>query len=175
MLLLLLSWPLPNKALSFVALQTGSKPMCRINDLAKRGRSYATTTIQQRYTARALVGCLWPRCATHHPYNLDIVGLGPPGAAAHKGAPCAHLSSRAVSVGARARRPFCSAHRAVPRTTRHAAPRRCATLRHARCRCRSRVCTPTVGSTVGTTHCGHNCGHSCGRNRGHNCGHNPLL
>ena len=75
-----------------------------------------------------------PRCATHHPCALAIVGPGPPGAAAHKRTPGAHPFSRAVFVGARACRPFCTAHRAAPRTTRHAAPRR-ATLRHARCRC----------------------------------------
>ena len=75
-----------------------------------------------------------PRCATHHPCALAIVGPGPPGAAAHKRTPGAHPFSRAVFVGARACRPFCTAHRAAPRATRHAAPR-CATLRHARCRC----------------------------------------
>ena len=74
------------------------------------------------------------RCATHHPCALAIVGPGPPGAAAHKRTPGAHPFSRAVFVGARACRPFCTAHRAAPRTLRHAAPRR-ATLRHARCRC----------------------------------------
>ena len=77
------------------------------------------------------------RCATHHPCALAIVGPGPPGAAAHKRTPGAHPFSRAVFVGARACRPFCTAHRAAPRTLRplrHAAPRR-ATLRHAAPRC----------------------------------------
>ena len=67
-----------------------------------------------------------PRCATHHPCALAIVGPGPPGAAAHKRTPGAHPFSRAVFVGARACRPFCTTRRAAPRTLRHAAPR-CAT------------------------------------------------
>ena len=71
-----------------------------------------------------------PRCATHHPCALAIVGPGPPGAAAHKRTPGGHPFSRAVFVGARACRPFCTTRRAAPRTLRHAAPRR-ATLRHA--------------------------------------------
>ena len=75
-----------------------------------------------------------PRCATHHPCALAIVGPGPPGAAAHKRTPGAHPFSRAVFVGARACRPFCTTRRAAPRTLRHAAPRR-ATLRHAAPRC----------------------------------------
>ena len=70
------------------------------------------------------------RCATHHPCALAIVGPGPPGAAAHKRTPGAHPFSRAVFVGARACRPFCTTRRAAPRTLRHAAPRR-ATPRHA--------------------------------------------
>ena len=75
-----------------------------------------------------------PRCATHHPCALAIVGPGPPGAAAHKRTPGGHPFSRAVFVGARACRPFCTTRRAAPRTLRHAAPRR-ATLRHAAPRC----------------------------------------
>ena len=105
---------------------------------APRARTARTTLIAAHCTAHRAAPRTTrqaaPRCATHHPCALAIVGPGPPGAAAHKRTPGAHPFSRAVFVGARACRPFCTAHRAAPRATRHAAPR-CATLRHARCRC----------------------------------------